>query len=413
MKTQQTRHSLSRLGGHRSGLMMPAIAMALLVIGMAVLLVFDKLWIDNAQQELRTVSEASALAAAGELASDDLLSTIGSAEERAARARQVAAAIALNNRANGSPVTLSTEPGGDVLIGRYVFQEQAGDLVFIETSENPTHVVVTARRPRSMNPMASLSDAIDGRSRDEIMDTATAAISNHVTGLRASQGANVPAWPLAILSGDNESSRVDTWSQQIEMRLGGDDFAFDPETQQVVLGSDGFPEIIVHSAPIDPDTEDQLIANMHLIDVGTGLYPAPLAAQIQQGWSTDHLMSFGGEFSLTGGPLTLDCDAVVTGDPAFALSEMIGKVRICTLYSAYIPSEQGLGQLEVTRLVSARLMDILELPDGRLACVLQPGVVATRTAVTGDVIPLGSPTSDPLQSDGFTNPYIYRLFLTR
>ncbi len=394
--------------------MMPAIAMALLVIGMAVLLVLDKLWVDNAQQELRTVAEAAALAAAGELASDDLLSSIDTSADRIARARQAAADIAHGNLANGAPVDLNTDAGGDVLVGQYVFDEQSGDLVLIETNEHPTHVVVTARRPRGMNPMASASDAIDGVNRNELAESATAAISNAVTGVRPMQGANVPAWPLAILENDQTTGRVDTWRQQVEMRLGGDNFSYDRATRQVVPGSDGLPEIIVHAAPVDPDTEDQLLANVHLIDVGSGLYPEPIAEQIRLGWSSDHLVSFGGEFSLTSGPIILDCDAVMAGAPAAALSEMVGECRICVLYNTYVPGVQGLGRLNVTRLVAARLMDVRELSDGTLACVLQPGVVATRTAITGDVIPLGnSSTGDPLISDGLTNPYIYRLFLTR
>jgi hypothetical protein len=393
--------------------MMPAIAMSLLVVGMAVLLVFDKLWVDNSQQELRTVAEAAALAAAGELAGDDLLLLEDASEARIARARQSAATVAQRNLANGSPVTLDIEEGGDVLIGRYVYDELQDEVVLIETAQHPSHVVVTARRPRGMNPMASASDALDGVTRNELAETATAALSNAVTGVRPSTHVNVPAWPLAILEVDEATGRADTWRQQIERRLGGDNFAYDSAAQQVILGSDGLPEIIVHSAPVDPDTEDQLLANVHIIDIGTGLYPAPVAEQIRLGWSQSHLTAFGGEFSLAAGPLMLECDAVFAGEPAVALSEMIGSCRICVLYNSCIPGQQGLGQLNATRLVAARLMDVRELSDGTLACVLQPGVVATRTAVTSEVIPLGTPSaSDPLTSDGVTNPYIYRLFLT-
>jgi hypothetical protein len=77
----------------------PVVAVALLVIGAAIALALDRAWIDGAQVELTTATDAAALAAARELAGDDLLRPGIDASGRVAAARLAAMRVAaLNTR---------------------------------------------------------------------------------------------------------------------------------------------------------------------------------------------------------------------------------------------------------------------------------------------------------------------------
>ncbi len=102
----------------RRGFTTPAVAIALLVVMAGLALVLDRLWLDTADLELTTAAEAAALAAASELANDDLLKLNAVPELRFERARAAAAWIASQNLVAGSPVVLNTDPEGYIRLGR-------------------------------------------------------------------------------------------------------------------------------------------------------------------------------------------------------------------------------------------------------------------------------------------------------
>ena len=83
-----------------------AIALALLVVGGAMALVFDRLWQDAAFLELRSAGEAAALAAANRLAGDESLRKEPDWESLCQEARTAAADVAAKNLVGGLPVKM-------------------------------------------------------------------------------------------------------------------------------------------------------------------------------------------------------------------------------------------------------------------------------------------------------------------
>ena len=82
-----------------------------------------------------------------------------------------------------------------------------------------------------------------------------------------------------------------------------------------------------------------------------------------------------------------------------ALEQIVGEPRICLLFSQCRPGSQSpLTVSTCVELVAVRVMSIKDESDGSCRLVLQPTVVATRSAVIG-----GSSSA---------NSYIYNLQLT-
>lgn len=180
---------------------MPAIAVALVAILGGAALVVDRLWLDTAHTELRTAAEAAALAAGRELANDDLLRTSHNQQSRVVKARLAAARIAAENFAIGEPLVLNTDDDGDVRVGQLTFDDSTGESLFIETEDNPTTVVVSARRTNDRQwPVDLPFRTLVGPNTADVVAIAEATLDNHIIGIRSVNYLAVPTLPIAILA---------------------------------------------------------------------------------------------------------------------------------------------------------------------------------------------------------------------
>jgi hypothetical protein len=374
-------------------------------VGCCLALVLDRLWLDAARGELRTAVEAAALAAAGRLAEDERINTAVEPEWLAEAARQAAEEAAAGNLVAGQPVLLDSTPGGHVHLGRYVLHADSGQYRFLETEYLPTAVRVEAARSRAVgNPVARLFSTLSGPDGGEAFASATAVLSNTIVGLRPGEGVPVPAWPLAVYERDPAGERRDTWDAAIEHGLGPDRYAFDRGTNSVHEGADGLPEMTLHFRAPGDQPED---ANVRIINVGSGLDPHQLVRQIQRGWSASDLSELGGELRLDSGSLSLECTADIDSLTAGTWAEMIGQKRIVLLYSAQVPRKGSIGEAVISRLAAGRIMAVETAPNGAVALVMQPAVLATRTALLADG---GLPA---FGDDEAGNPYLYKISLTQ
>ncbi|QDU41342.1 hypothetical protein Mal4_57080 [Maioricimonas rarisocia] len=385
---------------------MPAIAMALLVVGMALAMVLDRLWIDAAEAELRSATEAAALAAAGQLAGDARLRADGDYSQLIVSARQAAGQVAASNRAAGDPVVVETASDRDIRFGHIVASSETGESTFLQTDQLPTTASVRALRTRGRgNPIARLFRELTGKPYGDARAYATASVDNRIIGLRPFDGGSIPAVPLGILETASDPRRTDTWQRQIDQREGPDDFAF--RDGEVVRESDGIPEIILHTAQADQPLD---AANTLLVDIGNGLFHHQLARQIRSGLDTTDLIDFGGEIRTDQGPYHLECDAQFA-DALDPLAGMIGRRRIAFLYVNPVASDSGsIGELMVSRLVAIRVLDIRSGDDGSFEIVVQPCVMTTRTALLANP---GAPWDGSSDERNEANPYIFKLQLSR
>lgn len=423
------RHRFER----RRGFTTPAVAIAMLVAMAGLALILDRLWLDAADLELTTAAEAAALAAAGELANDDLLKPDFDFTNQLEVGRTSAAWIASQNQVAGVPVVLDPNPEGDVRFGRLVVDEEQGKVRFEETSTTPTTAVVTAQRTRrSSNPVGLFVTGVTGQPFGDVVTRVEASIDNRVCGVRAEEGTPVPAFPMAIWWRDPAGLRLDTWENQIEARKGPDQFGYDTINHVVTTGPDGIPEIMLRSGP----GRGQPAANSNLlvVDIGTGLNDKELGRQFVTGWTAADLDTFGGELRLgPGASLSVKASPELRHADREGLEKLIGEPRICLLYSSVVSSGNGQVQQAVCiRLIAVRILAVRDQGDGSCELLAQPSVIKTKTAIldlpspysTETVVPVspyaGAAGSTAAFATGSTaaaattgNPYIYKLQLTQ
>lgn len=378
-------------------------AVAILAVGCCLALVLDKLWLDAARGELQTATEAAALAAAGRLAEDERINLTVEPQLLTNAARDAAVAAAARNTVAGTPVTLNADFGGDVAFGQHVTNPDNGEVGFEETELLPTTVRVHAARTRQLgNPVARLLGGLVGQTGGDAIGNAEASLSNLIAGVRPFEGGNAPALPLAIYEFDPSGERTDTWVTQIEQGGGSDHFAFDYETKTVRSGADGLHEMKLHPMPAGGQPQD---ANFQLLNIGNGFDEEQLARQTRTGWTIGDLADFGGEFRLDDGDHSLAASAVIYEPTIEALQDIIGQKRLALLYQSYQPGSGDLGRLSPSRFVAVRVLAI-EYADGQPVIVVQPTVLATRTALPP------SHALSPDEAADLANAYVYKISLT-
>jgi hypothetical protein len=389
----------SRRVQQRRGLTTPAVALALLVMMAGMALVLDRIWLETAQFELTTAAEATALAAARQLASDDRLLADADPEQRLDLARNAAELVSLQNRVVGQPPSFSSDR--DLLFGNYT-QPKTNELARLDVeADDPLTVRAILHRTRARNnPVALFVGQVTGLPFGDVLRAADATINNHITAIRPVVGATAPTLPLAIWKVDPSGNRQDTWTVQIDQRKGPDQYRFDAESSQVVEGQDGIPEIQVRSVARGGSPET---CNVQVVDLGTDFDQDKLKTQFYSGWSELDLEAFGGELSLGKG-LTLTSSAQILAPEQDALLSLLGEPRICLLFTTAVPTGQdNLCDTTCVEFVAIRVMDVQDQGDGSCIVVLQPTVLATRAAV---IAASGSTTP------AVPNKYIYNLQLT-
>lgn len=380
-------------------------AIAILVVGACVALVLDTLWIQNAHLELQQVADASALSAAGQLACDELLLPSTDSSAVADRVRQAAANLAAHSRVSGRYANISPLSGVDVHLGKIILPDDAGEPQFLEVESGATSVVVFAHcDSRHGNPIPLFFSHLTGKSQANAIARAEASVNNRLLGVRPLDNAPVPALPLGILEAHTDPRRTDTWIIQVEGHQGTDNYRFDADSNSVVSGSDGLPEIVLHSTLRGNEEEEEKRGNVQLLDFGTNLRKQEVLRQIQSGWRWQDLVDFGSEFRTDSGPVSLRSIERIEGSPVDALQSLVGQVRIVALYRATGPGlSGGSTRASVQRLVAVRIMSVRQQSTS-LEMTVQPAVIATRTALVDEsLVP---------QKSVIPNPYIYRISLT-
>ncbi len=387
--------------------MILAIAVAILVVGGCLALVFDRLWVDAARVELQAAAEAAALAGASQLATDHLLQQPDSDRSDLVRAAAIQAGGI--NFVTATPVELLSGEDGDVKLGTIEADAETGDINFVPRNDHATTCVVRAARLKSRNnPVGQFLQELTGKGHADVIAFAEASVDNRIVGVAPTESGPVPALPMAILLTHLDPRRQDTWQRQIEQKLGSDRYSYDPATSEVYAGPDGIPEMWLHTVATGSDEDDSEQVNLLAIDIGTGLHENKVADQIRTGWTFDQLQSFGHEFRTDQGPQRLDVDAALLGPIQESFDSLVGQTRICGVYNNHNATSHTLGQASVVDLVAVRILAVQDIGQQTLHLTIQPAVIVTRTALLEhqDATWLSGGGTDK------TNPHIYKLFLS-
>lgn len=448
------RSTRSQFTSRRSGSLLPALVLALLAVLGGAALVIDRLALDTAKSELRIAAEASALAAARELVNDDRLRPDFDPAALQLKARFAAARIAAENLVAGEPLTLSIDPAGDVRIGRLINDPTTDEPVFVEADSDhePTTVAVFARRTEERRSAVSLPfRTYFGPTEADVVAVAEASLNFHVVGLRPVDRLPIPTLPLAILaqadtkedssgkpsspvaSRDRKGALTDkslgllpnpsvadgskpysagasnkprqpiapSWTREIEQRRGSDQFGFDVASGEVTNQADGIPEITLRTATLTNGSK----SNAFILSLVGDLSEEGLRRQISLGWSSDELDRVGGELLFDQGPLTMTGLRGVDGNLlASELRKLLGQSRVVFLYDrADGDPRSHVASLQIKTMVAARVMFVREISECECEIVLQPAVLATRSAVVA---------SDETEANCEKNKYVANLRLT-
>jgi hypothetical protein len=413
----------SVLTSNRRGSIVPAIGLAILVLGAAMALVLDRAWIDAAQVELTTATDAAALAAARDLATDDLL-RIGpdTSEERIAAARVDATQIAEMNRVAGTPLVLNDS---DITFGQWVYSQSEGTYVFLETELNPLAAMVTGIRERSrMNPVGLLMRGVTGQPAADLARRAIATLDNQIVGLRPAYNLVVPALPLAILDQDPTGARPDTWQTQITARKGADNAGYDLTTNTITAIADGIPEIVLTGIAPGASTSSSK-PNFCLIDFGSSYDAQHVATMVTHGWTHADLKPLNHELGVAKMPITVPANASPGTGEWNALTPLVGECRICLLYMPVPASTSATSNgptVTITGLVAGRILALSNNAGQAPQIVFQPGVIITRAAETAMEIAAQAAAQNstgdsqttsppPPPATAGPNPYIYKMTL--
>jgi hypothetical protein len=391
---------------NRRGSIVPLVAVALAVVMAGIAVALDRAWIDIAQVELTTATDAAALAAARELACDDLLIPGSDVAVRVAAARAAAIEVASLNTVVRQPVILQTS---DVTFGQMVYDASTDTNLFLQTELVPQTVVVTGIRERSRsNPIALVLQGLAGQSTADLARLAVATIDNRVVGVRPSTGLVVPGMPLAILGSDSTGVRQDTWQTQIGASRGTDTYGYDRTTGNVTATPDGIPEILLTGSA---SAATGTTTNMCLVDFSGSYDATRVATMIAQGWTKRDLAALPSGLNLASLPISVVATSAIGGPEATALPQMIGQCRICLVYSPIAGSKAftGTGNVAITGLIAGRIMSYVQSPGQAPTIVFQPGVIVTRAAETvAETLTL----AEAAQSTLIGNPYIFKMTLS-
>lgn len=402
------------VGGHsRSGSIVPIIVMSLLVVMLLLALVLDRIWLDAAQIELQTTAEMSALAAATELVSDELLKPVDP-DHRFAHARQQAARLAQLNLVAGRGVQLDVSQKGDIRFGRRIVDEETGRSVFVETDNGPTHVLVRAHRTRQRNnPVAMVLSSLDGTAHADMVEQAEARIDNLIYAFRPQPNLPIPLLPLAIrarkLREANTSDSTGNWADDIEGERVQDKLGYDRPTREVLRQPDGIPEMELvtlkrHGKRTTP--------NVALLEFAGSFSNGELSRQIHFGLSSDDLVECDGQLNIHQHTPWIGCSLRIGRSVVHELQSIIGEPRLVVLYEEVeIKGRMGHGRLRCAGVAAVRILKAAAQADGSVCLTVQPTVMTTRTAVLADE--LTPEETSALQNPVAANRYVYKLQLTR
>jgi hypothetical protein len=388
--------------GTVSGIVVVSLPLLVAVLGLALELAL----VSHVQIQLQGACDAAALAGASELMDIRVLNP--DADHNAGDRSHSARLTALRYmRANGGDAhcvvfdaSAGNDPFGDLVAG-WIEHPTDPDSPFVigQGAEQCNTLQVRAQRTRQRgNPVPLWLGQLVRVAHADVAAVARATVDRRVYGFRPIGSTSVPVIPLTALEADTR----DSWSTQaFASSVAGenDRYSVDYRTGEVADGPDGIPEVRLATAG-EAEFQEGESGNLGGLAFRHASWDLQrIQRQILHGLSADDLSQFGGQ-------LALDADGTLCvpglDDPAArwaeALASIRGANRIWPLHRATTQQERLCYQL--AGFAAGRMVHV-EWQDGQLIVIVQPSVLATRTALVRTLRPGESP-----------NPWIGKLFLT-
>jgi hypothetical protein len=300
-------------------------------------------------------------------------------------ARQGAQSFAAWNTVGGRPFAIdpntANDAAGDVVVGWVADPTTLGDVLLPWQGTGPINsLLVRARRTDERgNPITLWVGRLLGLPTVDLTTSARATVDQRVYGFRPSGHVRVPILPIvAVATGD----RMNAWIQQAsrEASSHNDRITCGSQSGELFSGADGIPEIVLNLAPPSQRSNDD---NAMLVSFGlTPVDPSTIVRQIFTGYQYEDLIGLGGQVSLLRlGRLWLpeQADTAVWDVTLAACQRIIGRTRILMLGEA--ARDEG---CQVIGFAAGTVVDAKPLRRGGMSVVMQPSLLITCTALTGE-----------------------------
>jgi Flp pilus assembly protein TadG len=373
-----------RAGRSRRGKILVMTALMVPVLFGAALVSTDTAVLCNAEAQLKTAADASALAAAMQLMVNTRITGTTSIATCMTNAQTVAARVASQNQVLGTGAVLSANAAnaasGDVVIG-YLSRTDTSSSAPSTTASASTYnaVQVTARRDASHGgQIPTFFGGPLGIGAKDLKVTSTAMGQNYaVVGYRSVSGENVSLLPIVL--------DQDAYNAMMARRT-GDVYSYNfPPADSVTAGPDGVPESLFY--PVASGNP----GNWGTINIGvTANSTTNLVSQILYGISPAQLATYpGGKIQLD--PALSPPSITFSGSPGMssgmkdALISRIGKTGYIGIFDQ-TGSNGNNSWFRVVAFATIRVMDVNFQANPKYV-VVQPVFRTDPSAILGAAQP--------------------------
>jgi len=326
----------------------------------------------SARTELQRSADAAALAACSELQARR-----ESSKDPTQFIRQAASKFAkLNLVANSGPLIDGNEANatdGGLRIGHVDPLHGDSPMSFDNPSNFNSVQVRIERSDKTNGELPLFFTAIWGLKSQAVHAEAQASFLENFRGFRIPEGSDtkrsstLPVLPITL--------REEEWRKALGGD-GSDELHWDRDRNEVVAGSDGFPEL--HIFP----EKNSAGGNFALVDIGSNnSHMGTLERQIREGLSQADLDYHGGELKLdANGELKLSgLTGEKIGGAEPALADVIGQTRVMPVYRT-VDASGTTAVYTIVGFAGVRLLEV-NLKDGEKSVLVQPSPVVLRGGI--------------------------------
>ena len=353
----------------------------------------DTVLLANAQAQLQTMADASALAGAAVLVDDTRLTGTTDLAALMSKARAAANSIAAKNLVLGNIHVIADNPtnnaSGDVVAGYLATTDYTSLTVNSSTSQSTFNAIqVTASQ--AVNTF--FGPAV-GKSSATVPAAGIAIAQNYaVAGVKSFNGNNVDLLPIVLDNTTYTAMMNRTTADQYSYSSSG-------STNAVTAGADGIPESQLY--PVGTGNP----GNWGTIKVGvSNNSTATLAAQMQYGITSTQMATFPGsaiqlDTTLSPPAITFGGNPGISAGISSSLTSQIGKVKYVGIYD----QSSGNGNNTTYRVIGFAAIRIMAVnfQGNPKYVVVQPALTRDGSVIKGAVQP------------SWTNGGLVHVFLAR
>jgi hypothetical protein len=402
MNRQRTNAKTRRTSSHdRRGVVVGLLLVMIIFVTGFMAVGVNAIRLRQVQTQLRNVCRSAALAGAAELLDEGVLNKNPNLSDDVMAARLATCSFAQVNPVDGGFIRLNPNeknlPLGDVVIGYVDPAGPVGQPIELDERFGVNTVRVTARMSRNASNRVSLwFGNFIGLTTVDVGVSVQASIDQRVIGFRPEPGVKAPVIPMI---GEYES----WWKQATAAATAlNDQYAVDPQSGAVTMGSDGIPEITLvlgSSQATDAEagaTTGRCAPLMLPRDAQAG---DAWAVRTREGLSLGDLREYGGMLVIQNGATQVGIEAFVPQELPYALIDSIGMVRAWPLGepSSTNAASWNLIGFGAGRIVAVKRRDGGGMPTWNL--IIQPATLVSSQAVA--------------DAAAVSNPWIAKLELTQ